>query len=98
MFTWENAFEACFLAAPAPCLTCLGVCVEEEKGVSTWNVLKAAPALVRIEIACASQTSIDAAALQSISTGLVMVLCKILRNGLYRKLWTFFALFTFFGF
>lgn len=70
MFTWANAFETCFFAAPAPCLTYFEVWVEEEKGISTWDVLKATPALVRIYTACASPTSIDSAALQSITTAL----------------------------
>jgi len=76
VLTWKEAFEACFLEAPAPHLS-FEVWVGEEKGVFTWNVLKAAPALVRIDIGYAGQTP-GAIALQSITTAL--------RNGALQNL------------
>lgn len=69
-FTWENAFEACFLQAPALYLTCIEVAFEDDRGFFSWRMLEAAPALVTIVMGCRDQISNGTAALQSITTAL----------------------------
>jgi hypothetical protein len=77
-FAWGNSFEACFLEAPAPYLTCIEVALQGDVGVFSWRVLEAAPALVSILIGCVNQMPNGTRALQSINT--------TLRNGSLQKL------------
>lgn len=47
---WNQAFDPCFLEAPAPYLTSLDIRVEEDGAVFSSGVLEAAPALLQINI------------------------------------------------
>jgi len=73
--TWESAFEPCFIEAPAPYLTRIEVALQGDRGVFSWKVFEAAPALVSILIGCVNQIPNGTTALQS-----------ALRNGALQKL------------
>jgi len=49
-FTWNRAFESCFLEVQAPDLKCITIFLENEQVNFSWNMLAAAPALVRINL------------------------------------------------
>jgi len=49
-FTWNWAFETCFLEVQAPYLKCITIFLENKQVTFSWNMLAAAPALVRINL------------------------------------------------